>query len=350
MSKLAKFSTEELRALRKAKYPELTDEEFDLFIMTAERVGLDPFRNQIYAVRRWNKRLNRYVMTIQTSIDGYRLLADRTGQYAGSDDAVYGPVDKAGHPAWATVTVYKLVGGQRCPFTATARWKEYVQLTSNGQVASMWRQMPFLMLGKCAEALALRKGFPQSLSGVYTDVEMMQADKADNQGDDDIEYRAKREARQKALKDSDYGPHPWDAETLRGVVLEKVEEAKPKRPGAPSQRALNTLRMLMEQIWEGEDAGDIRAKGYGLLKFFFGDEVNSLDDLSSAQVSVLLGWITNNERDSVTGYFIVQPYIKAEADACIAARLKELGQLELGSVADVADTDIDTVKAKEVPF
>jgi hypothetical protein len=67
--------------------------------------------------------------------------------------------------------VYKLVGGLRCAFSSSARWKEYCQ-----EASPMWKKMPFLMLAKCAEALALRKAFPAELSGVYTHEEMMQAD------------------------------------------------------------------------------------------------------------------------------------------------------------------------------
>jgi hypothetical protein len=75
-------------------------------------------------------------------------------------------------PAKATVTVYKAVAGQRCPFTATARWDEYYP---GGKKGSQWHKMPYLMLGKCAEALALRKAFPKLLSGMYVAEEMDQA-------------------------------------------------------------------------------------------------------------------------------------------------------------------------------
>jgi hypothetical protein len=78
-----------------------------------------------------------------------------------------------------------MVEGTRVPFTASARWKEYVQekdeyedsrKTGKKVPAAMWAKMPYLMLGKVAEALALRKAFPNDLSGIYTHEEMQQAD------------------------------------------------------------------------------------------------------------------------------------------------------------------------------
>lgn len=152
-----------------------TDDELRLFLYVARRTGLDPLLRQIHAVKRWDRNLRREVMTIQTGIDGYRLTAQRTGQCAGSDDPVYAEQEGSRYPIKAAVTVYRLVAGQPRPYSASARWDEYVQLTKEGQVFPMWDKMPFLMLGKCAEALALRKAFPAELSGIYTHEEMMQA-------------------------------------------------------------------------------------------------------------------------------------------------------------------------------
>ena len=70
--------------------------------------------------------------------------------------------------------MYKIVNGVRCGFTASARMSEYRPKDSN--MAFMWNKMPKLMLGKCAESLALRKAFPNELSGTYTNEEMEQAE------------------------------------------------------------------------------------------------------------------------------------------------------------------------------
>lgn len=150
-----------------------TNEELKLFLYTANRTGLDPLLKQIYAVKRWNTKTSREEMSIQVGIDGYRLIADRTGAYAGNDDAVFEQEPGSKFPSKATVTVWKLVAGVRCPFTATARWEQYYPGDKQG---FMWGKMPHVMLAKCAEALALRKAFPNELSGVYTNEEMQQAD------------------------------------------------------------------------------------------------------------------------------------------------------------------------------
>lgn len=154
-----------------------SDEDLMLFLYTCKRTGLDPLVNQIYAVFRWDSRLGKEKMTIQTGIDGMRLIAQRTGEYAGQDDASYLPEDESSQvPIKATVTVYKAMGGARVPFTATARWAEYIQLDKQGKPMGLWGKMPYLMLAKCAEALALRKAFPNELSGIYAREEMGQAD------------------------------------------------------------------------------------------------------------------------------------------------------------------------------
>lgn len=152
-----------------------TDDELQLFLYVCKKTGLDPLTRQIYALRRWRKDLGREVMTIQTGIDGYRVIAERTGKLLGISDPVF-DVEDAPHPNRATVTVKKLVDGHIAEFTATARWNEYVQLGRDGKPTGMWAKMPYLMPGKCAESLALRKAFPADLSGVYTAEEMAQAD------------------------------------------------------------------------------------------------------------------------------------------------------------------------------
>ncbi len=159
---MADFTAEQLTLIQKMY--EIAGPDLELFLYTCKRTGLDPLARQIYAIQRGGK------MTIQTGIDGYRVIADRTGKLAGISDYLFDSEDKQ-FPAKATVTVRKLMdGGILGDFTATARWGEY---QAGGP---MWKKMPYLMLGKCAEALALRKAFPADLSGVYTTEEMAQAD------------------------------------------------------------------------------------------------------------------------------------------------------------------------------
>lgn len=168
----AVYSDEQIELITRTCAKDLSQLELGLFLYQCQRTGLDPLSRQIHAVKRSGK------LVIQTGIDGYYLIADRTGLYAGSDDAVYTPED-GDFPIKATVTVYKLVNGQRQPFTRSARWKEYYPGKSSQSF--MWEKMPFHMLGKCAAALALRAAFPQELSGVYTSEEMMQADHEEEQ-------------------------------------------------------------------------------------------------------------------------------------------------------------------------
>lgn len=156
-----------------------TKDEFALFLNVAKKTGLDVWTKQMYFIKRkvWNNITKSYeeIGTIQTGIDGYRVIAERSGKLAGSEDAIFDN-ETGAHPEKATVTVHKIISGIRCPFTASARWSEYAPIhPKTNEIMGQWKKMPYLMLAKCAEALALRKAFPNDLSGIYTEEEMDQA-------------------------------------------------------------------------------------------------------------------------------------------------------------------------------
>ncbi len=152
--------------IRRTVAKDATPDELQLYLYDCQRQGVHPLDKLLHFTKRGGK------YTPVTSIDLMRSRAADTGEHAGTDEPFYD-----GEPGSATfqasVTVYRFVQGERCRWSATARWSEYFPGDAQGH---MWRKMPHLMLGKCAEALALRKAFPRQLAGVYTREEMDQAD------------------------------------------------------------------------------------------------------------------------------------------------------------------------------
>jgi hypothetical protein len=126
-------------------------------------------------------------LSIQTSIDGFRLIAERTGKYAGQLGPQWCGADGVWCDVWleedfpSAARIGILRSDWREPMWAVARWESYVQKFTNREtrsefVSDMWKRMPDVMIAKCAESLGLRRAFPAELSGLYTADEMAQAD------------------------------------------------------------------------------------------------------------------------------------------------------------------------------
>lgn len=154
-----------------------------VFAEACRQHGLSPFRKEIYLVPYSTKNGLQYTTIV--GIDGLQQKAARTGRFAGVDEEQYdrqpdGSYKSAAQlkvagtrPITCTVTVYALIGGQRCPFTATTVFDEYYPAVASGRDQyGKAATMPFNMIAKCARAKALKMAFSDELSGLHIEEEM----------------------------------------------------------------------------------------------------------------------------------------------------------------------------------
>jgi phage recombination protein Bet len=260
-TELIKFDDKQLDIIKTTIAKGTTDEQFALFIQVCQMTGLNPFARQIYAVVRNTKKREkvngvwqeRWVpeMSIQTSIDGYRLLAQRSNEYQGQD----GPYFLDGKtkewldywiedypPVAARVGVLRK-GFQKYLY-AVAKFDSYVVRGYNeatkkydGEPMNLWAKMPEVMISKVAEALALRRAFPAELSGIYTKEEMDQAD----------------------MPLPDVSPTPPSVHVIQEQSSDPEQEAEPVESEVveSSPVPISTLRARVEEIKPTSRRGEV---------------------------------------------------------------------------------------------
>ncbi len=178
----------EIQLLKDTVAKGATDAELGFFLRFCASKKLDPFAKQVHLVKRWDTDLGREVMSIQMGIDGYRVLSQRTDelQYQRGPewcgvDGIWTDVwlDEKNPPKAARFTVK--VKRQEIAITAVALFREYAQKKKDGTLNRMWATMSVGQIAKCAEALCLRRAFPEDLGEVRTHEEMARADNPDDE-------------------------------------------------------------------------------------------------------------------------------------------------------------------------
>lgn len=162
--------TELLEVLESSLYPGASRQSIKMVLGYCRASGLDPMRKPVHIVPMWDNKAKRMRDVTMPGIGLYRTDAARTGEHVGTDEPIFGPmVDydlsgiKVTVPEWCKVTVYRLKNGLKCAYTATEYWIENYATAGKDSTApnNMWKKRGRGQLAKCAEAQALRKGFPE---------------------------------------------------------------------------------------------------------------------------------------------------------------------------------------------
>lgn len=280
------FSPDKIDLIKRTIADGASDDELALFIYQCQRTGLDPFARQIYSIQRqvYDPKQNRKIskMSTQVSIDGLRLIAERTGKYAGQIGPFWCGPDNVWVDVWTSkeypsaAKVGVIRADFKEPLFSIALWSEYAPLFE-GKVSQMWAKFPAHLLAKCAEALSLRRAFPQELSGLYTSEEMSQSEESPA-------IKSKKIITIDPLKKSTPKPEPEPERPYTPIILKAMlAETAPKMISASSEQVLSLTRYLMTYFLDEPELLPM------FSKFIF--DVPSVDKASLRTVAAVCHWL-----------------------------------------------------------
>jgi len=337
MSDIVPFDNTKIELIKRQIAKGASDDELKMFLYQCQRTGLDPFSRQIYAISRKekDKASGNWVtkMSTQVSIDGLRLIAERTGKYAGQLGPVWCGTDGAWVDVWlkpeppSAARVGVMRNDFKEPVYGVALYTEYVQ-SYEGKPMGLWAKMPALMLAKCAESLALRKAFPQEMSGIYTSEEMSHSGANVVEGEIvELESEAIRnepelisapEKKAEAPRNGKKWERPFTPESLKEALQVKAE--KISNPANEAQTRLFTA-LWMECFGKRED------ERHAVQEYLTGKK--SLKEIDGRMLAAMLDWLKPDKSPDGSGAYVISQLALTELAAVTKAAMEAAGQVTL---------------------
>jgi len=337
MSDIVPFDNTKIELIKRQIAKGASDDELKMFLYQCQRTGLDPFSRQIYAISRKekDKASGNWVtkMSTQVSIDGLRLIAERTGKYAGQLGPVWCGTDGAWVDVWlkpeppSAARVGVMRNDFKEPVYGVALYTEYVQ-SYEGKPMGLWAKMPALMLAKCAESLALRKAFPQEMSGIYTSEEMSHSGANVLEGEIvELESEAIRnepelisapEKKAEAPRNGKKWERPFTPESLKEALQVKAE--KISNPANEAQIKLFTA------LWM-EYFGKLEVERHAVQEYLTGKR--SLKDIDGKMLAAMLDWLKPDKSPDGSGAYVISQLALTELQTVTKAAMEAAGQVTL---------------------